>query len=357
MSDLLTNSRLKTQRACSRLQHLSYELGIQPIYDGEAMKFGTLFHAGLEAWWKAWELPADARLSAALGALSNEADAFERAKAEVMMVGYHERWIDEPYDVVAVEQEFKGPLRNPATGASSRTWRLGGKLDVLVRDRRDGLVKIVEHKTSNEDISPGSEYWRRLRMDGQVSVYYEGATFLGHVVAGCVYDVAGKPAIRPGNVPLVDGDGVKIVHDATGARVRTKDGKKWRQTGDAELGYVLQTRPETADEYRDRLVELIAENPARFFQRGDVVRLEEEMREAMSDVWQIGQAIRENQLNKTWPRNPDACARFGRTCAFFAVCSGEAGLDDPTKFTRLENVHPELSGPAIEDAPKEGALS
>lgn len=343
MSEILTNSRLKAQRACSRLQHLRYEIGVQPIYDGDALKFGTLFHAGLEAWWKAWQLPADERLAVALAALSYEADPFERAKAEVMMFGYHLRWGAEPYDVIAVEAPFECALRNPQTGAASRTWRLAGKLDAIVIDRRDGLTRIVEHKTSSEDVSPGSEYWRRLRMDGQVSVYYEGARMLGHDVAGCVYDVAGKPAIRPGTVALVDGDGIKIVHDATGERVRTKDGKKWRQTGDTEAGYVLQSRPETPEEYRARLVELISENPGRFFQRGEVVRLDEEMREAMSDVWQIGQAVRENQLNRTWPRNPDACARFGRTCAFFSVCSGEASLDDTTKFTRLENVHPELA--------------
>jgi len=27
------------------------------------------------------------------------------------------------------------------------------------------------------------------------------------------------------------------------------------------------------------------------------------------------------------PRNPDACAKFGRLCGFFGVCSGSADLD------------------------------
>lgn len=343
-SDLLTSSRLKDGRACARLHHIRYELGYSPVGDVAVLRFGRLWHAGLEEWWRAVAVRAADPLEPALARVrTGDADPFERAKAEALLVGYAVRWLDEPYDVIAVESEFRGPLRNPATGAASRTWRLGGKLDVLVRDRRDGLVRLMEHKSASEDISPGSEYWKRLRMDGQVSVYYEGARLLGYDVAGCIYDVAGKPALRPGQVPVLDEAGLKIVRDAAGERVRTKDGKRWRQTGDTELGYTLLTRDETPDEYRARLLLAVSAEPDRYFQRGEVVRLEAEAAEGMADVWQIGQVIRENQLARRWPRNPDACVRFGRTCPFFSVCTGEASLDDPTKFTRLANVHPELS--------------
>jgi hypothetical protein len=34
-------------------------------------------------------------------------------------------------------------------------------------------------------------------MDGQVSTYFDGAASLGLDVAGCIYDVIGKPGIRP----------------------------------------------------------------------------------------------------------------------------------------------------------------
>jgi len=354
-SNLLTSSRLKTARACARLHHNQYNLGYRPLFDGDAPKFGTLFHAGLEAWWRALMAgaSADDALVAALAAIAAEADPFERAKATALLTGYHFRWIEEPYEVLGVEVEFAATLLNPETGAASRTWRLGGKLDAVVRDLRDGLVRLVEHKTSSEDISSGSEYWRRLRMDGQVSVYYEGARSLGFEVAGCVYDVIGKPALRPGAIPLVDDEGLKVVHDAAGQRVRTKDGKKWRQTGDTELGYVLQTRPETPDEFLGRLTEAIAADPARYFARGDVVRLEAEMKEALGDAWQLGQIIRANELADRHPRNPDACARYGKTCAFFDVCAGQASLDDTTRFIRSDNVHPELAGAAVGATPKE----
>lgn len=270
-------------------------------------------------------------------------DPFDLARATVMLAGYDARWGAEPYEVLAVEAEFRATLRNPTTGAASRTWTLGGKLDAIVRDPRNGRVLIVEHKTSADDISPGSSYWKRLKMDGQVSLYFEGARALGHEADGCMYDVLGKFGQRPSAVPVLDADGVKVVNDADGKRVRTKDGKKWRETGDTAQAFALQTRPETVDEYRARIVEVAAANPAAYFARGEVVRLEGEVADALHDVWQVGVQIREAANAGRYPRNPDACVRYGRTCEFFDVCVGEASLEDPSRFRQNEVIHTELT--------------
>lgn len=319
-SNLLTSSRLKDARACQRLHHIRYEEGYVPAETAEALRFGTLIHSSLEAWWRA---PVGERLNAALAVLraALDSDVFEVAKAEAMMCGYDARWADEKLEVVAVEMQFQCPLVNPQTGRPSQTWELAGKLDVVVRDVH-GRLLLVEHKTSSEDISPGSEYWRRLRMDGQVSIYYEGAQSLGLAIEGCLYDVLKKPAQRP-------------------LKATPPEDRKYKKTG--ELYANQRETDETADEYRARCMEAIAENPTGYFARGDVVRLEEEMAEALTDIWQIGQQIRENENAHRCARNPDSCVRFGRTCPYFSVCSGEASLDDSLKFQRLENVHPELS--------------
>lgn len=301
---LLTSSRLRAARRCLRLHRFLYLDGYRPVERPGPRRFGTLVHQALEAWWGA---AGEERLDAALAALdAGEADPFERAKAEALLRGYHLRWGDEPYDVLAVEAEFEAPLRNPATGQPSRTYRLGGKVDAIVRDRRDGRVLIVEHKTTSEDASPGSEYWRRLRMDGQVGIYYAGARALGHDVAGCLYDVLRRPGQRP--------------LKANGRRAAD----------------------ETPDEYLARVISAIADAPGDFYARGEVVRLEDEMAEAMHDVWQTAVQIREATITGRHPRNPDACVGFGRTCDFFGVCTGEASLDDWTQFTRTDDVHPEL---------------
>ena len=167
---------------------------------------------------------------------------------------------------------------------------------------------IMEHKTSSEDIGLGSFYWQRLTLDSQVSKYFAGARALGHEVDGCLYDVLGKPAIR-------------------------------------QLG-ITKTRatPETPEQYRDRCVTAIAENPERYYQRGIVVRLESEETDAAYDTWQTADQIRLSQNADRWPRNVDSCDLYHRPCDFFPICSGVASVDDP----RYERVtpHQELDGRA-----------
>lgn len=354
---LMTSSRARCARSCRRRHHFEYQLGYRPAESAGALRFGTLIHHGLEAWWLAAKAkrPVDEWHAAAQAALTErEADELELARAQVLLTGYHLRWHAEPFEVLAVEARCEGPLRNPLTGAESRTWRLAGKLDAIARDMRTGEVCIIEHKTSGEDISPGSDYWRRLRMDGQVSTYFEGARFLGFDATRCIYDVLGKPRHELRAVPVLDEHGTKVVLDADGNRVRTAQGK-WRQTGDAAQGYVLQTRPETVEEYKARLAEELGAEPQRYWVRGDVVRLEAEMADALLDTWQLAQSLRDEERLGRRPRNPDACLQPGRICPFFSVCAGEASIDDERLFTRSTDVHPELAGDVATEGPKEEA--
>lgn len=313
-SSLMTTSRLSSARACQRLHRIKYVLGYRPRTDAETLRFGTLVHKMLEAWWR---MPREMRLGAAFAVVPADTHAFDRVRAEEMLRGYDARWaLDaDNYEVLEVEAEFRTDLRNPLTGRASRTFSLGGKIDVVARDLRDGRVLVVEHKTASGDIGPGSEYWRRLRMDGQVSVYFEGATSKGYDVAGCLYDVLGKPQQKP-----------------------LQPGKTRKEA-------------ETPEEYRARVAEAIAAEPNRYYQRGEVVRLETEMTDALFDVWQTAQQIHEAERAGRAPRNPDACVRYGRTCEFFDVCTGVASLDDPALFRKSERVHPELS----EEGPREVA--
>lgn len=348
-SNLLTASRLRVARKCKREHRIRYELGYRPVLDAEELFFGILMHLLLEAWWLAVQRgQLKIALEHALAALQKaSADVWDKARAEAMIRGYDARWSEEAqhYEVFAVEIRFRTDVVNPDTGAKSKTWEEGGKLDVLLRDRRDGRVRFMEHKTSSEDLSPGAAYWSKLRMDGQVSIYFDGSTSLGHDVESCLYDVLGKPGQRPSQVPVTDEHGNKIVLDAKGERVRTAQGK-WRQTGDKEQGFVLQTREETPAEYLLRIVQAIAKEPERYYGRTEVVRLEAELDEARADIWSIAKELREDELHGRAPRNPDACERFGRLCSFFDVCTGAASLDDPARFRRVDEVHPELAEPA-----------
>ncbi len=319
---LLTASRLKAARRCLRYHHFRYTRGFVATAVAPALRFGTLTHRWLEAYWLA---PEGARREAAEAALSEaEADPFDRALARAMLVNYAARWRDaDEYEVLGVEVEFRAPLVNPESGRASRAWLLAGKLDGLLRSRADGRVFVLEHKTSSEEIAPGSAYWRRLHMDGQVSVYFDGAAALGHRPAGCVYDVLRKPKAEP-------------------LRATPPDQRKYRKA-DGDLYAGQRATDETPGEFFERVALRLAEAPNEFFVRGEVVRIGGEMDEARHDVWILAQQVRDAERTGRLPRNPDACQMFGRPCEFWAVCSGEASLDDPTRFTRLDFPHPELS--------------
>jgi hypothetical protein len=217
-----------------------------------------------------------------------------------MLAGYVARW-GYPENVQAVEVEFSASLVNPQTGAASRTFRVGGKLDAIQ------LPRFVEHKTSGSDISPGSDYWRQLRLNQQVSIYFRGTVALGYDCTECMYDVLGKPKLRP-----------------------YKANKK-------------RSEDETPEEYGERVRAAIAAEPDRYYQRGTVVRLANEEQEAAYDLWQTARLIREGELAGRHPRNPDACFKWGRACEYFAVCTGCADITDEFLFRKTNTRHEELT--------------
>lgn len=333
-SNLMTNSRAKDARACKRLEHIKYEEGYRPVERAETEAFfGSLMHHGLEAWFRAVmaKLPRTQWLELALAAIrAVKADPYELAKAEVMMTGYHARWCDEDFEVLAVEAEFRTELINPDTGHKSHTWVLGGKIDAVIRDARQRIL-IAEHKTSSEDVSSGSDYWKRLRLDSQISTYFDGAKALGFDAEACLYDVLGKPGQRP-------------------YRATPLESRKFK--ADGTLYANQRAFDETPDEYKARLVEVVMADPSKYFSRGEVVRLEAELDEARADIWAETKTLRENKLAGRKPRNPESCVRYGSACPYFGVCTGEASLDDPRLFTRTAKVHPELN----DDVPSPAAV-
>jgi hypothetical protein len=339
---VISASRIKAFNACRRLHHYRYTLRVRPLIDKESAEFGTIFHAGLEAWWLAF---AEGRsllaLEEALAAITKAGakvasfDEASAAKAELLMIGYHARWAGSmaDYEVIGVETKFEAPLPTPATAKRVRGLKIAGKLDVLVRRLSDGAVLVVEHKTTVADLSPGSTYWQRLRMDTQVSVYFEGAALQGHPPSGCLYDVISKPQQRP--------------HKATPVEQRKYTKEKQDKAGNviepARLYASQREFDETIDEFKVRIADEIAAAPESYFQRSEVVRLESELEESRRDTYDTALMIRETGKAERAPRNPDACFLYNRPCDYYDVCCGVASLDDTTRFKRLETAHPELA--------------
>lgn len=326
---LITTSEARAFRRCEREHHLGYRLRYRPIGRSTPLRVGTAMHLSLEVWWHtAGDLDAAlAQIDAPVSDL-DALDEFERAKLRAMIKGYHVRWQSEDLGVLFVEREFRAPLVNPSTGMASKTFEVGGKLDAGCR-KPDGRFWIVEHKSTSEDIGLDSPYWKRLRMDPQVSTYHVGArTFEYGDPAGVIYDVLRKPTIRP--------------YKATPVEDR-KYTKPTAKEPVARLYANQREADETPEEFEDRCIESIIAEPDKYYMRGDVIRLEQDEKDAAWDLWHQARKIREVGLSGHHTRNPDACVRYGRTCEYFEVCTGSASIDDVTLFRKAGVAHEELN--------------
>lgn len=333
--ELLTSSRMRCFRECARKHDLSYVQGYRPSRTAEALRFGTLVHAALEAYWKAiqdWQRDSTIIESAPLGAALQAiqrfpgSDAFEKIRAEEMICAYVRQWgASDPhaYEVVAVETRFDAPLLNPETMHASKTWRLAGKVDVVLRRRSDDRVLVGESKTTSDAIeSDADHYWEKLAIDGQISGYVLGAESMGHQCDEVLYDVLKKPAMRP-------------------LLATPMDARKFTAAG---VLYASQRAlDETAGEYRLRVRAALLESPDKYLQRKSIPRSNSQIEDWMFDAWQQSGMMRESARLGRSPRNAEACHRMG-TCPFWTLCStGGKPADYPADFTKLADVHPELA--------------
>jgi hypothetical protein len=165
---------------------------------------------------------------------------------------------------------------------------------------------LRETKTSSEDISYGSTFWKRTTLDNQIGLYILGARSLGYNVVGCLYDVLRVPMLKPYQVS--------------------------RQRKVAE----------TPEEFGKRCLDAICKEPGKYFVRGEVVRLEDEQAETAMDVWQTSLAMREAKRLKIYPRHSGSCMQWSRACEYLSVCCREASVDDTMLFERVETEHSEL---------------
>lgn len=318
----LTNSSLKTFRECPRKYNFAYEMELEPAVSPEYFRFGSLWHIGLEAWAK------NKNLDEALDAMNAEhqhlmEDEYSMFKAFALMEAYHERYKDEPYTCIPsdIEREFVAPVLNPDTARDSKLFTYRGKFDRLYRDRSERIL-LVESKTTSENIAPESDYWRRLQMDSQISGYYLGAEASGLKIESCLYDVVRKPALQPLKATPVEN------------RKYTKDGKLYAAQRDKD---------ETPREYYERVKADIASRPDYYFARKEIPRSANDLNDHLFDVWNTAQTIHSSRKNGKWPRNTSSCITLTSTCPFWAACSGQASIEDPSLYKKKGSAHKELT--------------
>jgi hypothetical protein len=275
--------------------------------------------------------PLEASLSVVASETANRPDMeLMAAKARGLMRGYDKRWSGQQFITLVVEETITSSLFNPTTKARSRTFELGGKIDV--RAELDGEIVIIDHKTTSEDISdPNATYWRQLIIESQLSHYLLMEWLNGRKPAKAMWDVIRKPSISPRQ--LTKAEQKEIAFD-----------KSWFGFAltDEEIQDALATQKETMRLFELRLAhDCMVERPDRYFQRRTIPRLDSEIFEYAGEVWDHSQDIILARRNNRHPRNSGACMQYGSPCQFLGVCSGYDEIDSD-KWQRSEWVHPEL---------------
>jgi hypothetical protein len=189
------------------------------------------------------------------------------------------------------------------------------------------MLLIGENKTTTADIAPGSDYWRGLKLDRQISVYIDAGRQLGLDIGGVFYNVLRVPQHRPLMMTPVE---------------ERKYTKPTAKDPCARLYKSQRDRDETPEEYEQRILLAIAEDPAKYYQRQTVVRLASELEESRLDIWQTAANIRDARRLSVWPRNPDSCLHWGRACDYLSACTGEQDIDDDLLFYVGSKRHEEL---------------
>lgn len=310
---ILTHSRLSCFRACPRKHYLRYEVGIRREITSHPLRVGSGFHEALDAHAKGLDV------STAIEACME--DPYEMALVAAMFTGHLEMWDGQGLETVASELAFDLPLVNPESGAATPIWRMAGVIDRIVK-LPDGRLALMENKTTSRDTTPGSDYWVRLHLDPQLSIYVIAARALGYDVETVLYDVTKRPMHRPKLATPVE------------KRKFKKDGTLYANQRDTD---------ETPEEYAGRVSAAIQEDVGRYYTRIEIARLDQDLEDCASEMWMQQRAVREAQKMGRWYRNPGSCFE-PFACDYLPICQNrDLENETPEGFVRVEDRHPELS--------------
>lgn len=378
----ISASTYSNWQTCHRLYYWKHIIKLERAREDGARRFGTMYHAGLEAWWREMDggdVPwrdKDGALVVALHAIADNAkhidtDPFEVARAEAMMLAYHARYFELDFQSVgsakqSVEAWFSLPLLDP-DGKEVPGWRINGKRDAIKRFA-DGRSKTVEHKSTAWDIGPGSDYWSAIAINTQVSIYVDAAQRLGEDVDRVLFDVSRKPGSKPllttpeenrkftkgkgcvecggragGKLGVAQGTGrvMKSVVKAgktfdVDATCEPCNGTGWKE---APALYANQRLvDESFVDFKMRLGDEIASDVDAHFRMADATRTKDQILESRHDLYvatglmgsliQMAHAtgdVGKTEARRCFDKNTDACTnQYGRRCDYIDVCSGAA---------------------------------
>ena len=272
--EIWTNSRLKAWQTCPMKEALRYRQCLAPIGTKPALAVGSAIHKGIET----RDIDeAVALLTRTFPRDQQEADAQEIAIATVTALLTNYFKLFPPFVDHTPEKTFTMPMIN--SRGRSRKYMISGKIDDLVYI--DGRYWIVEYKTASR-IDTG--YIDRLYVDSQITMYMYAMDRLGYDVAGVIYRILRKPALR-------------------------------------------RRHDETVEQFADRLTKDIGDRPDFYFEeyklhrsRDDLAKFEKMLfKEAYlaDELYRCGCAFQHSTV----------CNMY-TACEYLPLCMGEAGAEN-----------------------------
>lgn len=304
---LLTYSALSTFRGCPQKYKHRFIDHLKPRTKAHSLRFGQIIHEGLTILYQnGWDLEVVYRFfDSCFPNHHRDADEkHDRILAYVMLTAYAERYANEKMNIVALDVEFSGVIRNPKTGCQSRTFDIAGKANGIVMI--DGECYLLEHRTvsTSEEIDE-SKLWT----DTQSALYCYYLRQLGYPIVGVVYNFLVKSRIKQ-----KEGESEQEYEERKAELIaKSKSGKSSAQ----------RQMPESDQDFLERLKTWYQRPEA--FERV-VFRFQEERLEMLQEeIWEVTQQYLGSRRRDQWFLNTASCFHFGRSCEYLDYC--RSGFD------------------------------
>jgi hypothetical protein len=289
-------------RNCRKAVDWRYLQQLVPLQRDRNLHFGSLIHECLQSWHAQRDLPEVLDLIDRL-CMNRTQDEDQRRDwhlATAMMKGYAARYPAEEFEVIALEKAFEGPIVNPSTGAASRSFKLAGKVDGILRI--GGGFFILEHKTASQ---VDADYLEKLWTDFQITIYahYVEQT-MGIPITGILYNVLVKAKLQQSKGETEE----EFQTRRAELLAKSKTGKT---TAKRKL-------PESDEEFQQRLAEKYAE--PEMFHREMLYLSRDRFDILRSELWELTQAFLDARRRGVFYQNTAFCFNYQRPCPYFALC-------------------------------------
>ena len=336
-----TNSSLKTFRQCPRKYYIKYECGIGKVSTSPSfLRIGSAIHAALENYLissnknkgtEALEQSLRAEWCLAEDSEIRDTIMYEMPYVTAMYNYYIDRWQNHPLETSKTEVQLSHQ------GVFIKCDGIGKMPESMMMPER--MVNI-EHKTVSKAIDI-TDYTTNLLLDSQVNIYTDILRKCGYPILTTLYDIIVKPPFKVKNIAITDEDGIPIITDESGERVRNKNGS-WKTMPNSTKGWIAKERRETHNEFYLRILsELSDENYVRL----EVTRTEEQLEATREEMLDTILDIYGCQDRGFWRRNTENCLNhFGGRCPYYHLCCADRTdfTYPPEGFEKLANPHVEL---------------